>query len=59
MAKSRKVIDETGIAVSTKRGFRTTNHCVAIYEETKRGLSCSYPTRKTELDGIHTIPLKN
>ena len=58
MAKYRKVLHETENISSTNRGFRTKNHRVATYEQTKKGLSYSHPTRLVESDGIHTLPLK-
>ena len=42
---------------STNRGFRTINHMVATYEQTKKGLSYFYPKRQVQDDGIHTKPL--
>ena len=42
---------------STNRGFRTINHCVATYEQTKKGLLYFYPKQKVLSDGIHTVPL--
>ena len=40
--KYRRVMDEIINLTSTNRGFRTINHCVATYEQTKRGLSYFY-----------------
>ena len=42
---------------STNRGFRTIQHSVATYEQTKKGLSFFYPKRIVEEYGIHTKPL--
>ena len=42
---------------STNRGFRTINHMVATYEQTKKGLSYFYPTRQVQDDGIQAKPL--
>ena len=39
MAKYRKVLDEIEEVISTNRGFRKKNHCVATYEQAKKGLS--------------------
>ena len=41
--KYRKVLDEAINLTSTNRGFRTINHMVATYEQTKKGLSYFYP----------------
>ena len=56
MAKYRTVLEESVNGTSTKRGFRTIQHSVATYEQTKKGLSYFYPKRLVE-DGIHTKPL--
>ena len=60
MPKYRKVLEEAVNVTSTKRGFRTIQHGVATYEQTKKGLSYFYPKRIVEDDGIHTksLPLK-
>ena len=42
MGKYRKVLDEAMNWTSTNRGFKTINHMVAIYEQTKKGLSYFY-----------------
>ena len=39
MAKYRKDSDEFVNVTSTNRGFRTVQHSVATYEQTKKGLS--------------------
>ena len=57
MAKYRQVLDEAVNLKSTNRGFKTINHAVATYEQTKKGLSYFYPKREVECDGIHTKPL--
>ena len=57
MSKNRKVLEESVIVTSTNRGFRTIQHSVATYEQTKKGLSYFYPRRTVEEDGIHTKPL--
>ena len=57
MPKYRKVLEEAVNITSTNRGFRTSQHSVATYEQTKKGLSYFYPKRKVEEDGIHTKPL--
>ena len=49
--------DESIDPKSTNRGFRTINHMVAMYEQTKKGLSYFYPKRQVQGDGIHTKPL--
>ena len=57
LQKYRKVLDEAVNASSTNRGFKTVNHQVLTYEQTKKGLSYFYPKRTVEADGIHTKPL--
>ena len=57
MSKYRQVLDEAVNLKSTNRGFKTINHAVATYEQTKKGLSYFYPKREVECDGIHTKPL--
>ena len=57
MAKHKIVLDEEVDLTSTDRGFRTINHMVATYEQTKKGLSYFYPKRQVKDDGIHTKPL--
>ena len=57
MSKYRKVLQEAVNVTSTSRGFRTIQHSVATYEQTKEGLSNFFPERKVEEDGIHTKPL--
>jgi len=57
MSKYRKVLAEAVNVTSTNRGFRTIQHSVATYEQTKKGLSYFYPKRIVEEDGIHTKPL--
>ena len=58
MEKYRRVMDEIINLTSTNRGFRTINHWVATYEQTKKGLSYFYPKRVVLADGIHSEPLK-
>ena len=57
MSNYRKVLEESVNVTSTNRGFRTIQHSVATYEQTKKGLSYFYPKRTVEEDGIHTKPL--
>ena len=59
MSKYRKVLEEAVNVTSTKRRFRTIQHSVATYEQTKRSLSYFFPKRIVEEDGIHTkhLPL--
>ena len=45
MAKYRRVLDEFVNVTLTNRGFRTVQHSVATYEQTKKGLSYFYPKR--------------
>ena len=58
MSKYRKVLEEAVNITSTNRRFRKKKQSVAIYEETKKGLSYIYPKRLVEEDGIHTKPLE-
>ena len=39
MSKYCKVLEESVNVTSTNRGFRTIQHSVATYEQTKKGLS--------------------
>ena len=55
MSKYCKVLEDSANLTSTNREFRTIQHCVATYEQTKKGLSYFYPKRIVE-DGIHTKP---
>ena len=57
MENYRKVLDEAINLNSTNRGFRTINHLVATYEQTKKGLSNFYPKRQVQDDGVYTKPL--
>ena len=57
MAKYRKILDKIVNVTSTNRGFRTVQHSVATYEQTKKGLSYFYPKIIVDADGIHTRPL--
>ena len=57
MSKDRKVLQETVNVISTKKGFRTIQHSVATYGQTKKRLSYFYPKRIVEEDEIHTKPL--
>ena len=57
MSKYMRVVDEANNLTSTSRGLRTTNHMVATHEQTIKGLSCFYPKRQVQDDGIHTKPL--
>ena len=54
MESYRKVLDEAINLNSTNRGFRTINHMVATYEQTKKGLSYFYPKRQVQDDGVYT-----
>ena len=57
LAKCQKVSDKTKKVFSTNRGFRTKNHCVATYEQTKKNFSYCYPKQSVESDGIHSPSL--
>ena len=57
ISKYRRVLDEAVNLKPTNRGFKTSNHLVGTYEQTKKGLSYFYPKREVLNDGIHTKPL--
>ena len=57
MSKYRRVLDEAIKLTSINREFRTVNHMVATYEQTKKGLSYFHPKRQVQDDGFHTKPL--
>ena len=57
MSMYRKVLEESVNVTSTNRGFRTIQHSVATYEQTKKGLSHFYRKRIEREDWIHTKPL--
>ena len=57
MSKYRKVLEEAVSVASTNKGFRTIQHRVATFEQTKKRLSYFYPKRIVEEHGIHTKPL--
>ena len=58
MAKHRQVLVEAVSLKSTNKGFKTINHAVATYEQTKKEPSCFYPRQVVECDGIDTKPPK-
>ena len=43
LQKYRRVLDDAVNIASTNRGFRTINHQILFYEQTKKGLSFFYP----------------
>ena len=49
MSKYRRVLVKAVNFISTNRGFRTVNHMVARYEQTKKRLSYFYPKNKFEM----------
>ena len=57
LSKNRRVLDEAINLISTNREFKTVNHMVETYEQTKKRLSHFYPKRRVQDDGIHTKPL--
>ena len=57
MSKYCKVLEEVNNVTSTSRGFRTIQHTVGTFEQTKKGLSYFYLKRNVQQDGIHTRPL--
>ena len=54
MSKYLKGLERAVNVTSTNRGFRTIQHNVATYEQTKKGLSYFCPNRIVEENGIHT-----
>ena len=56
LQKYRRVLDDAVKLASTNRGFRTINHQILTYEQTKKGRSFFYPKRIMDADGIHTTP---
>ena len=57
MSKYCKILEEVSNVTSTYRGFRTIQQAVAIYNQTKKGLSYFSPNRNVQQYGIHTHPL--
>ena len=57
MSKYRKVLQEAANVTSTNRGFRTIQHGVSTYEQTKKRLFYFHLKGIVEEDGIHTKPL--
>ena len=57
LQKYRRVLDDAVNISLTKRRFRTINHQILTYEQTKKGLSFFYPKRIVDADRIHTTPL--
>ena len=52
LEKYRRVLNEKVSVTSNNRGFRTSNHSVATYEQVKKGLSYFYPKTIVETDGV-------
>ena len=50
-------MDEVLNVTSTNRGFRTKQHVVATYEQTKEGLSHFYPKKMLSMMGLTLVPL--
>ena len=57
MSMYRKVLEEAVNVTSTNRRFRTIQHSVATYEQTKKKLSYFHPKRIVGEYGKHTKPL--
>ena len=57
MTKYRTVLADQDNVTSANRGFRTEDHTIATYEQTKKGHYYFYPKRIVEDDGLHTFPL--
>ena len=58
MFKDLKVSENVINVTSTNIYFRTIQHAVATYEQTKKGLSHFYPKRSVQQDEIKTRPFK-
>ena len=58
MSNYREVLQEAVNLTSTNKGFRTIQHSVGTYGQTKEGFSYFYPETIVEEDGIHTKPLQ-
>ena len=56
LSKYRKVLKEAVNVTSTNGEFRTIQHSVATYGQTKKRLPFFYPKRIVEGDGIHKNP---
>ena len=54
LEKYRRVLEEK-VKITSNIAFRTQNHALATYEQTKKGLSYFYPKRIVAADGNHTI----
>ena len=54
LEKYRRLLNEKVKITSNKRGFRTTNRSVDVYEQVNKGLSYFCLKRIVETDGIHT-----
>ena len=52
----RRVLNKKVNVTSNNKGFRTSNHSVATFEQVKKGLSYFYPKRIVESDFFHTQP---
>ena len=57
MTEYRRVLADQDNVTSANRGFRTEDHSITPYEQTKKGLSYFYPKRIVKEDGIDTVPL--
>ena len=57
MSKYRKVLQDAVNVSSTNREFRSLQHSVATYEQTKKGLFYFYPKEIIEENEIHTKPI--
>ena len=58
-SKYCRVLYEIFRVTSTNRGFRTTQHDVATYEQTKKRFSYFQPKRNVQQDGIHAPLIYN
>ena len=57
LQKYKRVLDDAVNVSSTNREFKTVNHRVFTYEQTKMILSYFYPKRIVDRDGTHTKSL--
>ena len=52
----RRVLNKKVNVTSNNKGFRTSNHSVATFEQVKKGLSYFHPKRIVKSDFFHTQP---
>ena len=54
MSKYCQISEQVFNLTSTNRGFRTMQHAVATYEQTRKEFAYFYPKRNVQQDGKHT-----